>query len=304
MAPVNSWHFYDVNDVASEEYGINFRDKGILLERKKWEKYREKAPGLIAELEAAERIANEANEKYGTNIRLCLGEKPYLETSFDARDMSEDKKFYEIEKHARAMYDTWKLWNEWTTKVGREIYMKTTKRRLSKSEFMHDVILRLHDITQGVYVYGDRKLGIRWIVEGSSISKRNLFANRGAWLVKEAKDSIVIMSDNFDTINARTTEEYNLLQQRKTRKIVVEGIREGLKQTIISPELMERVVKQVGEKYMIRIHMRKDKPVIETAFRTGKLKPYGKLYEIERHAKALVEVWNRIKEITLSKDSD
>jgi hypothetical protein len=39
----------------------------VLQERRQYEK---KASGLIAELEADERIANEMNKKYGTNIKL------------------------------------------------------------------------------------------------------------------------------------------------------------------------------------------------------------------------------------------
>lgn len=168
--------------------------------------------------------------------------------------------------------------------------------RLSKTELMDDVILQLHDITKGVYAYGDKKPGILWVVEGSSVSERNLAANRGVWSVKETKDSIVITSDNLDTINARTLAEYNRLQQRKRKKITVEGIQEGPKQIIISPKLIERVAELVGEKYKIRIYMRKDRPVILTAFRTDKLQPYGKLYEIEKHAKALAEAWKKIEQ--------
>jgi len=102
--------FYDVDDVASEEYNAHFLIEDDLLEKKNWEKYRKKVPGLIAELEAAEKTADEANKKYGTNIKLWARQKPLFETSFNAKGMSEDEKLHEIEKHARAMLESWELW--------------------------------------------------------------------------------------------------------------------------------------------------------------------------------------------------
>ncbi|MGQ9513827.1 MAG: hypothetical protein ACUVTL_02060 [Thermoproteota archaeon] len=51
-----SWYFYNVKDVVSEEYGSDIQIKDGLLQKESWEKYRKKAPGLIAELKAAERI--------------------------------------------------------------------------------------------------------------------------------------------------------------------------------------------------------------------------------------------------------
>jgi len=153
---IYSDQFYDVDDVASEEYNAHFLIEDDLLEKKNWEKYRKKVPGLIAELEAAEKTADEANKKYGTNIKLWARQKPLFETSFNAKGMSEDEKLHEIEKHARAMLESWELWREWAKDAGREIYMKTSKRRLSKAELVDDIITRLHDITKAVYTYGNR----------------------------------------------------------------------------------------------------------------------------------------------------
>lgn len=113
---VYSDNFYEINDAVYFEYGLHLYIYDDLLEKKNWEKYRKKVPGLITELEAAERIANEANVKYSTNIKLWAGEKPYFVTSFNAKGMSEDQKLNEIERHTRAMLYTWEHWKEWEDK--------------------------------------------------------------------------------------------------------------------------------------------------------------------------------------------
>ena len=298
---VYSWHFYDVNDVASEEYGIHFRDEDVLQERENWEKYRKKVPGLIAELEAAKRIANEANKKYGTSIRLWSGEKPYLKTSFDAKGMGNDEKLHEIERRARAMLEAWRLFDEWETNVGREIYMKTTKRRLDKIELMDEVISTLHGITKGWYGYGLRKPGVRWVVVGSDTSERDLAANRGAWRVEETKEGIVITSDNLEIVNAQSLREYRLIKRREDGEVAIGEAKEGFMDTVISPELMRKVVDQVGQESGVKIRVMDDKPLMVAEFKTAGLKSYGKLYEIERHAKALAEAWKRIGELAHGK---
>jgi hypothetical protein len=59
--------------------------------------------------------------------------------------MGEDEKLREMGKHARAMYDTWKLFREWTMNVGREIYAKTTKKVLRWDEYVNEVMYNLRD---------------------------------------------------------------------------------------------------------------------------------------------------------------
>ncbi|MGQ9513787.1 MAG: hypothetical protein ACUVTL_01850 [Thermoproteota archaeon] len=81
---ITSWYFYEVDEVVSNEYDVKFQIYDDLLKKEKWEKYRKEVPGLIAELEAAERIANEMNQKYGSNIKLA-GQRPFLETCFDSK---------------------------------------------------------------------------------------------------------------------------------------------------------------------------------------------------------------------------
>jgi len=146
---VYSDKFYDVNDVASEEYDFDFSDENILKGRGNWEKFRGKVPGLITELEAAERATKGANEKYGTEIGLYSGEKPYYETHFDARGLGEGERLREIERHARAMLEAWENWQEWCNTVGREVYMKTRNRTLDRIELMDEVIHTLHGVTKG-----------------------------------------------------------------------------------------------------------------------------------------------------------
>jgi len=41
----------------------------------------------------------------------------------------------------------------------------------------------------------------------------------------------------------------------------------------------------------------KDKSVLVTEFKTKGLRQHEKVYEIERHARALAEAWNRMKEL-------
>lgn len=121
---IRSDQFYDIDEVASEEYFLERNIGNSLLDRKNWEKYKKKIPGLIAELEVIEGIANEANAKHGTSIRLYARQKPYLEASFDMKHMSEGEKLHEIERHAKAMYEAWKLWDEWTITDRREAYIE------------------------------------------------------------------------------------------------------------------------------------------------------------------------------------
>ena len=295
-----SWYFYNVEDVVSEEYGSGIRIKDDLLQKENWENYRNEAPALIAELEAAERVANEMNQKYGTNIKLWARQKPFLETRFSVKGMSEDERLREIEKHARAMFDTWGTWNEWATNVGREIYMKTTKKVLRWDEYVKKALSRLRDFT-GIKFVAKKMAGMLWAAEWDPRERENISANRGVWLFKETENNTIMMSDNLDTIDARSIEEYRLIQRsgKKKKRIATQGAEDvkPLRETIISPELVERVVRQVEEKFAIKLTVRKDRPVLVTSFNTGDLRPYGKLYEIEKHAKALAEAWNGIKDI-------
>lgn len=293
-----SGKFHDINEVASEEYNYTRNIGDDLLDKKNWGNYRKRLPSLIAELEAIESTVGKSNEKFGSNIKLWAQQKPYLETSFDARGMREDEKLRQLERHARAMYETWKLWREWSDTIGREIYMKTSRMRLSKNELVDDVVSRLYDITKvkftngyAILAFGKKKPGIRWVIGGSPNFEENLAANRGTWSVEENEDSIVIKSDNLETINAQSIEEYNLIKWG--------GItaHKRFSTSIVSPEVIEMITYQVSHEFKADIKVIKDKPVMVTEFKTKGLRPYGKLYEIERHAKALAEAWNRIKEL-------
>jgi hypothetical protein len=292
---VYSDKFYDVGDVASEEYDFDFQDENVLRERRNWEKFREKVPGLIAELEAAERAAKEANGKYGTEIGLYSGEKPRYWASFGARDMGEGEKLREIGRHAKAMLEAWGRWQEWCNTWGREVYMKTRNRVLDRMELMDEVIHTLGRITNGWYGHGFRKPGVKWSVVEADTSDKDIATNRGAWRVEETKDSIVITSDNWETINARGLREYRLIKRRG--KATTQEDKEGFVHTIISPELIRKVAEQVGQEFGVSIQVSDNKPLMITQFKTAGLKSYGKVYEIERHAKPLAEAWRRIKDL-------
>lgn len=289
---VYSDKFYDVDDVASEEYDYDFEDEDVLKERGNWEKFREKVPGLISELEAAERAANEANGKNGTDIRLYSGEKPRYWASFDAKGMGEEERLREIERHARAMLEAWENWQGWCNTKGREIYMKTRNRTLDRIELMDEVIHTLHRITGGWYHYGYKgeRSGVMWAVEEAGTSDKDVATNRGAWRVEETEDSIVIMSDDLETVIARSLREYKMIKLGEAK--------EGLVRTVMSPELVKKVADQVGREFGINIRISDHKPLMSTEFKTSGLKPYGKVYEIEKHAKALAEAWNRIRDMT------
>jgi len=141
---IRSDQFYDIDEVASDEYFLERHIGNGLLDRKNWEKL----PGLIAELEVVERIANEANVKHGTSIRLYARKKPYLETSFDKMHMSEGERLHGIEKHAKAMYEAWKLWRDWTITDRRETYIEvvpimkthTLSRSFGGSKIIFEVV--------------------------------------------------------------------------------------------------------------------------------------------------------------------
>ena len=323
---IHSDFFFDVGDAASELYGVHFRDVNVLEDRKNWEKYRKEVPGLIAELEAAERIANKVNTKYDTNIALkfSLGHHPYLETSFDAKGMSDEEKLREIEKHARAMLETWKRKSEWRDKVGLQIYKKTTKSWKSRCEFMEVVNSRLNRITRSMLSQvAFRRPGVRWALVGLVISEPPP-ENRGVWLIEEKRDGIAIFSDNFETINARSELEYNSIKvmggvtacgyeeqfsilftrryvDERGRKMSVQitpqdAMKYGRK-AIVNPQLLESIAEQVSREFKVDIQVMKDRPVLMTEFKTKGLKKNDKLYEIERRAKALAEAWRRMKEL-------
>lgn len=295
---VISWHFYDVDEVVTNEYGLDLHIYDKLVDRSKWEKYRKKVPGLIAELEAAQRIAEEMNRKYGASIKLWTEQKPFLETCFNAKGMSEEEKLQMIEKHARAMFETWGTWNEWATNVGREIYAKTTRMRLGWNEYVTKVLSHLRDFTGATYVL--KKKGKTTLVAELDQSGANIFANRGVGSFRETKGRIVMVSDIIGAIYARNMEEYWRIQKRwgmKVARVITErGAEEPYNGVVISPEILKEVVKQVEERFDVKIKIRKDRPVLVTSFHTDKLRPYGKLYEIERHTRALAEAWSRIKE--------
>jgi len=323
---VHSNFFYDVGDVASEQYGFHFRDVNALQDRKNWNSYRKEVPGLIVELEAAERAAKEANAKYGISIALkfSLGHYPYLETSFNAKGMSEGEKLQEIKRHARAMYETWGCWREWASTEGRDIYVKTTKRRQSQIKFLDAVDSKLNKITKSWYSeVMFKKPGVRWALVGW-VRLESLPENRGVWLVEERKDSIAIFSDNFETINARNELEYNSIKvmggltaggyeeqfnmlyahdevdehgMKISRPITPQEAMKYGRKTSISPKLLIDIAKKVGREFKVDIRVMKDKPVLMTEFKTKGLKQQEKLHEIERRAKALAEAWNRIKKL-------
>jgi len=317
-----------INDWA-DEYDFYFDDSYVLLDRNNWEKYRREVPRLIALLEAAESIANELNKKYGTKITLWSGDKPYLETSFNAKDMSDEEKLREIEKHARAMLEAWDRVDEWIETVGVEMAKKTERSRMRMVKLRKDVISRLQDITKSEYSRGNKKeplSGTLWSVVGSYYTKKDFNTNRGVWYVKETKEGITLFSDNFETINARNELEYNSIKlmggvtagdlearidgifssyddvNERRWKIArpitpQEAIKYGRK-AIINPQLLEDVAKQVSKEFKVDIQVMKDKPVLMTEFKTKGLKRNDKLYEIERRTKALAEAWRRMKELT------
>jgi len=324
---VYSDDFLDITDWASE-YDFYFRDANVLLDRKNWEKYKREMPRLIAELEAAERIANELNKKYYTNIKIgSRYGKWCFEMGFDAKGMSEDEKLQEIERHARAMLKAWERQHKWVVTVGAEIVKKTERSRMRMVKSREDVISRLQDITKSEYTSGYKtalQSGILWSVVGWHEDKKDFNTNRGVWYVKEMKEGIAIYSDNFETINARSELEYNSIKLmggvtagdlearlksaftyyhevdergwNVARPITQQEAMQYGRKTIVSPQLLESIAEQVSREFEVRVQVMEDKPVLMTEFKTKGLKQNDRLYEIERRAKALAEAWQRMKE--------
>jgi len=135
-----------------------------------------------------------------------------------------------------------------------------------------------------------------WAVNEASTSDKDIATNRGAWWVEETEDSIVIMSDDLETVNARSLMEYRLIKRRG--EAATREIKEGFVRTVVSPELIREVAQQVSKEFGVVIRISDHKPLISTEFKTTGLKPYGKVYEIERHAKALAEAWRRIRHMS------
>ncbi|MGQ9513786.1 MAG: hypothetical protein ACUVTL_01845 [Thermoproteota archaeon] len=211
--------------------------------------------------------------------------------------MSEDEKLREIEKHARAMYETWESWDEWTTNVGREIYAKTTKKRLKRNEYVSHVLSLLRD-SAGAKFVENKMEGTTLVAEWDQRDMENVSANRGVWIFRETKNNITIISDNLCTIGAGTIEEYRMIQRRLEKK--KNGISQeaedvkSLMETIVSPEIVEQITRQVEKRFNVRIQLLKDRMV--ASFGTRGLRSHGKLYEIEKHVEALTEAWKAIKE--------
>ena len=234
-------------------------------------------------------------EEVGASVGFAAG--IHL-VGFSAKGLSEDEKLQMIEKHARAMFETWGTWNEWATNVGREIYAKTTRMRLGWNDYITKVLSHLRDFTGAKYVL--KKKGDATLVTELDQSGANIFANRGVGSFRETKGRIAMESDIIGAIYARNMEEYWRIQKRwgmKVARVITErGAEEPYNGVVISPEILKEVVKQVEERFDVKIKIRKDRPVLVTSFNTDKLRPYGKLYEIERHTRALAEAWSRIKE--------
>jgi len=57
-------------------------------------------------------------------------------------------------------------------------------------------------------------------------------------------------------------------------------------------------VEQVSREFGVVIRVSDHKPLISTEFKTVRLKSHGKVYEIEKHTKALTEAWKRISDLT------
>jgi len=326
---VYSDDFLDITDWASE-YDFHFRDADVLLDRKNWEKYGREMPRLIAELEAAERIANGLNKKYYTNIKIGSGYGKWgFERSFDAKGMSEGEKLQEIERHARAMLKAWERQHKWVVTVGAEMAKKTDRSRMRMVKFRKEVISILQDITKSEYTRGYKTTllsGILWSVVGSYYTKKYFNSNRGVWYVKETKEGIAIFSDNFETINARNELEFNSIKLMGgvtpgDLEARIDGIfssyddvnergwniarpitqQEAMKygrKTIVSPQLLKDVAEQVSKEFEVEVQVMKDKSVLMAEFKTKGLKQHEKVHEIERHAKALAEAWQRIKDTT------
>jgi len=326
--------FLDITDMASDLYDFWFEDTDVLLDRKNWEKYRKEVPRLIAELEAAERIANELNKKYDTNITIWSGEKPYLKTGFDAKGMSEDEKLHEIERHAKTMLKMWERRHKWVVTVGAKMYRKTERSRMRMIKFREDVISRLQDITKSEYTSGYKKellSEVLWSIVGCHYTKKDFNTNRGVWYVKKTKEDIAIFSDNFETINARNELEYNSIKLMGgvtagdyearlnffsyyddidehgwniARPITKQEAMRNGKKAIINSKSLEDVAKQVSREFKVDIRVMKDKPVLMTEFNTKGNRQQVKLHEIERRAKALAEAWKRMKEmVKVAEDS-
>jgi len=141
---------------------------------------------------------------------------------------------------------------------------------------------------------------------------KGLTSNRGAWYFKETMNKIFIASDNLETINARSLAEYNLIERGETDNM-------GFKVTVVSPDLIKKIAEQVSKEFDVKIEIMeykttffkkdardgrnvikvvKGRSAFGTSFLKGDMKPYRKLYEIDRHAKALAEAWRRMKELT------
>ncbi|MBO3804029.1 MAG: hypothetical protein JTT11_09220 [Candidatus Brockarchaeota archaeon] len=321
--------FLDITDLASDLYDFDFKDTDVLLDRKKWEKYKKELPRLITELEATERIANELNRKHGTNITIWSGEKPYFRTGFNAKGMSEEEKLREIGKHVKAMLIMWKRRDKWVVTEGAEMYKKEERSRMNMVKFREAVISRLQDITKSEYTKGYKKellSGVLWSVVGWCEDKKGFNANRGVWYVKETKEGIAIFSDNFETINASNELEYNSIKLmggvtagdyearlnsafqyysdvdergwKIARPITKQDATKYGRKATISPKLLEDVAKQASKEFNVDIRLMKDRPVLMAEFKTKGLKRSEKLREIERRAKALAEAWSRVKELS------
>jgi len=95
--------------------------------------------------------------------------------------------------------------------------------------------------------------------------------------------------------------EYGLIKRRGEIEVATQEAKEGFVRTVISPELIRKVVEQVGQEFGVEIRVSDHKPLISTEFKTSGLKSYGKIYEIEKHAKALAKAWKRIRDLTQGK---
>lgn len=82
--------------------------------RENWEKWRDKAPALIADLEKCENFARESAAKHGVNLRMIVDRtRAHFVAEIDARGLQENVIPQQVYKHIDAMFEAWNRFTTW-----------------------------------------------------------------------------------------------------------------------------------------------------------------------------------------------
>lgn len=107
--------------IEEDDFPIPDRAIPQLDDPKNWPKWKSKMPVTMAMLEKCHEAAKKVNARSGVKIvvtrdgHLGTSDEYVFKTRFDARNMTHEQFFKEIERHCKAMVKVYKMYEPWLT---------------------------------------------------------------------------------------------------------------------------------------------------------------------------------------------